>query len=130
MEPDVGVDYDDVSRMEGGADNSTTGPPTLRRRPEVPGLTARYLSLPGGLAHEINVIRSSRPRGSNEDPRNLRRTEVRMEELRRTIEMTELLGHRSLTDCPAHVPLGVPHLLHRHSVGVKTVSVTCEVCLT
>ena len=126
MEPNVGVDYDDVSRMEGGADNSTTGPPTLRRRPEVPGLTARYLSLPGGLVlhqNTINVIRSSGV-GSDEDPWPLRWSRVWLEELRKIIEMTELLGHRSLTDCPAHVPQGVPNLLHRHSVGVKTVSVT------
>ena len=121
MEPDVGVDYDDVSRMEGGADNSTTGPPTLRRRPEVPGLTARYLSLPGGHVHVINVKVSPRPRCSDEDPRLLRRSGVRVEELRPAVQMVELLGDRLLADGPAHVPQGVPHLLTRHPGGAGEV---------
>ena len=90
MEPDVGVDHNDVSRVKDGADNSPTGPPTLWRRPEVPGLTARYLSLPGGHVHVINVEVSSGSRGSDEDPRLLRWGGVRVEEVRTTVEMMEL----------------------------------------
>ena len=117
MEPDVGVDDYDVSRVEDGADNSPTGPPTLWRRPEVPGLTAGYLSLPGGHVHVINVEVSSGSRGSDEDPRLLRWGGVRVEEVRTTVEMMELLGHGLLADGPANVPQGVLHLLHRHPGG-------------
>ena len=68
VKPDVGVDHNDVAGMEDCADDSTTGPPTLRRRPEIPGLTACYLSLPGRHVHVINMKVSSRPGGSNENP--------------------------------------------------------------
>ena len=117
VEPDVGVDDDDVPRVEDCTDNSPTGPPALRGRPKVPGLTARYLGLPGGHVHVINVEVSSGPRGSDEDPRLLRRSGVWVEEVRTTVEMMELLGHGFLADCPAHVPQGVPHLLTRHPGG-------------
>ena len=61
MEPDVGVDDNDVAWVEEGGDDSPTVPPALRGRSEVPSLTARYLSLPGGLGHLIYVKVGSGP---------------------------------------------------------------------
>ena len=117
MEPDVGVDDYDVSRVEDGADDSPTGPPAFRGRFEVPGLTAGYLSLPGGHVHVINMEVGSRPRGSDEDPRLLWRSGVRVDEVGPAVELVELLGHLLLADGPPHVPQAVPHLLHRHPEG-------------
>ena len=105
MEPDVGVDDYDVSRVEDGADDSPTGPPAFRGRFEVPGLTTRYLSLPGGHVHVINMEVGSGPRGSDEDPRLLWRSGVRVDEVRPPVELVELLGHLLLADGPAHVPV-------------------------
>ena len=98
MEPDVGVDDNDVPGAEESADDSTAGPPTLRGRTEVPGLAARDLRLPGGLVHVVYVEVSSRSGSPDEDPGLGGRSGVRVEEVRPVVEIMEEASYGCLAD--------------------------------
>jgi len=64
VEPDIGVDNDDVPRIEGGSNLPMTGHPTLWWRSKPPGLHTPQLCLPAGEINIVHMIMGTRAWGA------------------------------------------------------------------
>ena len=99
VEPNIGVDNDDVARIEGGLNLSMAGHPALWRRSKPPRLHTpqlcllpglfimekgycKYLYLPAGEINIVHMVMGTRTWGANEDPWFLWWCRFRMKERR------------------------------------------------
>ena len=121
VEPPVGVEDDDVSRVEDSLGRSSwiteakqcpphlqlslsAGPPALWRRCQTPPLLSSYLSLPGWKSNLVNMAGSSIARSSDEKPGLGPKKSGWMEEVRAWEVFCELLLCFWVTVRPANIP--------------------------
>ena len=114
VEPDIGVDHNDITRVHSGGHVTMTLPPTLGWWPQCPGLDTLYLSLPWGHVNIVNVNMSSRSLLANKYPWFPGRCGVRTDEGWSVVQVVEHVSHWFMANCPTNIPGPGHHLLIWH----------------